>query len=147
MGVVARYNIYKSISTILTIGAPLLSLASCSELFVHRSETAISAAGVFAILFALLFFKDKLLENFKAPSPLIISICGLIILHLIENIIYPMKIVFWVTVVSTGIDELTFRRLYKGIERTFGDGLNDYKRFGFLFIRSSALTGGNDEQG
>jgi hypothetical protein len=116
-------------------------------LFVHRSETAVSAAGVFAILFALLFFKDKFLENFKVPSPLIISICGLIILHLIENIIYPMKIVFWVTVVSTGVDELTFRRLYKGIEQTFTDGIHDYKRFGFLFTRSDTLTGGSDEQG
>ena len=64
MKTVAKYNTFKGISTLLTAGTPFISLLSCSELFVHRSETAISAAGVFAMLFAILFFKDKLLENF-----------------------------------------------------------------------------------
>lgn len=146
MKTVARYNVYKLISTVLTMGTPIISLASCSELFIHRSDTSISAAGVFAILISFLFFKDKMLEKFKAPSPLVISIVGLILIHLIESIIYPIKIVFWVTVITTGVDAVTFRRMYKDIEKTLGDITKDYLKFGFLFTTTDNLIGGDDEQ-
>ena len=56
---VAKYNIFKGVSTLLTFGTPLLTLSCCGDFFVHRSETAISAAGIFAIVICLLLFKDK----------------------------------------------------------------------------------------
>ena len=141
MKAVAKYNLYKGLSTAMTVGTPIISLASCSELFIHRSDTAISAAGVFAILFALLFFKDKLMENIKIPSPFVISIIGLILIALIESIIYPIKIVFATTVVITGVDTVTFRRMYKNLEITFPEKVNKFKRFGFIIGTTDNVMG------
>ena len=141
MKAIAKYNLYKGLSTVMTVGTPIISLASCSELFIHRSNTAISAAGVFAILFALLFFKDKLMENIKIPSPFVISIIGLILISLIESIIYPMKIVFVTTVVITGIDTVTFRRMYKNLETTFPEKVNKFKQFGFIIGTTDNVMG------
>lgn len=141
MTFVSKYNIFKGISTALTVGTPIISLASCSELFVHRSDTSISAAGIFAILFAILFLKDKIVENFKMPSPFIISVCGLIAISLIESIIYPLKIVFITTVVATGIDTLTFRRIYKNIERSLPENASKYFKFGFIFGKTDEIVG------
>lgn len=136
MKIVSKYNTCKAVSTVLTVGTPILSLLSCSELYVHRSETAISAAGVFAILLSLLFVKDKLFENFKIPSPFVISIIGLIIIVMIESIIDPLKIVFISTMVATGIDTFTFRHMYKSIEVSLPESTNGYKHFGFIFAKS-----------
>jgi hypothetical protein len=141
LGVVGKYNLYKGLSTALTVGTPIVSLASCSELFVHRSETAISAAGVFAILFALLFFKDKLLENLKVPSPFIISIAGLIFIVMIESIIYPMKIVFITTAAITGVDSITFRTWYKKIEHELPEMADQFKHFGFIISKTEDVIG------
>ena len=141
MTLVSKYNTFKGISTVLTVGTPMISLASCSELFVHRSDTSISAAGIFAILFAILFLKDNIVENFKIPSPFIISVCGLIVISLIESIIYPLKIVFITTVVVTGIDTLTFRRIYKNIERSLPENVSKYFKFGFIFGKTDEIVG------
>lgn len=143
MTVVAKYNLYKGISTVLTAGTPIISLASCSQLFVHRSDTSISAAGVFAILFAILFFKDKFLENLKMPSPLVISIIGLILITMIESIIVPIKIVFATTVGTTAIDSVTFRRMYKQIENSLPEFAEKYKHFGLIFAKNDTVFGGD----
>lgn len=139
MKIVSKYNTCKAASTILTAGTPILSLLSCSDLYVHRSETAISAAGVFAVLFALLFAKDKLLENFKVPSPFVISIIGLIVIVMIESIIDPLKIVFISTVAATGVDTVTFRHMYKSMETSLPQSVNAYKHFGFIFTKSENI--------
>lgn len=143
MTFVAKYNLYKAVSTVLTVGTPIISLASCSQLFIHRSETSISAAGVFALLFAVLFFKDKLLENLKMPSPFVISVVGLVIIMMIESIIYPIKIVFATTVVTTAIDAVTFRRMYKIMERKFTEDVLEFKHFGFIFAKNDTVFGGD----
>ena len=141
MKTIAKYNLFKGVSTGLTMGTPIVTLACCSELFVHKSETAISAAGVFAILFAALFFKDKLLENLKMPSPFVISVIGLIVIMMIESIIAPLKIVFISTMVTTGVDTVTFRRIYKSMELDFPESAEKFKHFGFIFGKTENIIG------
>lgn len=138
---IAKYNIFKGVSTVITVGTPILSLVSCSELFAHRSDTAISAAGVFALIFALWFLKDKLAENFKLPSPFIASLVGLILIVMVENIIYPMKVVFLSTMITTGIDSLTFKRIYQELEKVLPDAAKTFKKFGFIFVKEKDLIG------
>ena len=73
MKTVAKYNICKGVSTLLTMGTPIVTLACCGSFFRERSSTAISAAGLMVILISLLFAKDKIAENFKAPSAFAIA--------------------------------------------------------------------------
>lgn len=136
---VAKYNLFKGISTALTVGTPMISLMSCSDLFVHRSDTAISMAGVLAILLSVLFFKDKIMENLKVPSPFIISVIGLVLILLVESIMHPMKVILTATAVVTGADTLVFKRLYKNIELDFPDDIEKYKHFGFVITKSEIL--------
>lgn len=138
---VAKYNTFKGVSTVLTVGTPVLSLMSCSDFFIHRSDTAISAAGIFALIFALCFLKDKLIENFKLPSVFVASLIGLIFIAMVESIIYPMKVVFLSTAVMTGIDELTFKRIYKELEATMPAAADTFKKFGFIFVKNKDLRG------
>ena len=141
---VFKYNLFKGISTVLTVGTPITTLCCCSELFIHRSDTAISAAGIFAILLTILLFKDKIAENFKVPSAFVISIAGLVLLLMIENILQPLKYVFIATACASGIDEITFKRFYKAVERNLPDAANDRKFAGFIFAFSNSLLGGNN---
>lgn len=136
---VAKYNMFKAISTIATIGTPIVTLALSSDFFVHRSDTSISAAGVFAILIAALFAKDKLAENFKIPSPFVTCAITLVIVLMIESIITPIKIVCVATLISTGIDTLTFRRIYKSLELEFPPAFKKYEHFGFLWTTTDKL--------
>lgn len=139
MGTVMKYNIFKAVSTIMTAGAPIITLACCSSFFVHRSETAISAAGMFSLFIAILFLKDKIAENFKMPSALILSLVGFILIRMIENIIMPIKIVCIVTMITSGIDEITFKQFYKRLSSKLPDSVNEYKKFGFIFTTSKKL--------
>ena len=50
MKTVAKYNICKGVSDVLTLGTPITTLLLCSDFFIHRSDTAISAAGIFVII-------------------------------------------------------------------------------------------------
>ena len=140
---VAKYNTCKGISTALTVGTPIITLCCCSDMFVHRSETAISAAGVFAILLALLFAKDKIAENFKIPSAFVLSFAMLIALLMIEELIQPLKYVCITTLCTSGIDELTFKRMYKSVERKFPQGYEGSKVAGFMVTTSNSLLGGS----
>lgn len=141
MKLVAKYNVFKALSLLLTVSTPLLTLISCSEFFVHRSDTAISTAGIITIVICALFFKDKILENFKVPSPFLFSLISLIIIVCIESIIYPMKCVLISTVVVTGVDTLTFRRIYKNAERLLPDDVEKFKKFGFITAKTETITG------
>lgn len=142
---VAKYNLYKGISTVLSVGTPIVTMACCGDFFIHRSDTAISAAGVFAILIASLFFKDKIAENFKSPSALVVSIVVFILTLLVENLTYPIKAVCIATIAACGIDELTFKTWYKRLERVFPESAVDYKHFGFLFTTTKNLLGGDNK--
>lgn len=136
---VAKYNTFKGVSTVLTLGTPIVTLACFGDFFIHRSETAISAAGIFAAIIVMLIFKDKFAENWKAPSAFIVSTIMVILILFIEHIILPMKYVCIMTMVSTGIDELIFKRVYKQIEELLPKEAKAYKKIGFLFTHSSTL--------
>lgn len=139
MGPVMKYNTCKTVSTLLTVGAPIITLASCSDFFVHQSETAISAAGMFAILLSMLFLKDKIAENFKMPSALVIAITCYVLIQIIKNLIAPIELVCIVTMITAGIDELTFKNWYKGLMNTLPNNANNYKKFGLIITTSKKL--------
>ena len=136
---VGKYNTFKGISTLLTIGTPIITLACCGDFFTERPATAISAAGVFAILIALLFAKDKLAEKIKTPSAFILSAAVLVIIVVVENIILPMKYVCIATMIASGVDELTFKRLYKALEYKMPQSWQAYEHFGFIFARTQDI--------
>lgn len=137
---VAKYNTYKGVSTVLTVGAPIATLACYGDFFVQRSETTVSAAAVFAILIAMLFAKDKLAENFKCPSAFIVSCIGLVFVTLVENILYPIKMVCRVTILTSGIDELTFKRMCKDIGIELPKLYKDYMHCGFICTSTDNLV-------
>ena len=136
---VGKYNTFKGISTLLTIGTPIITLACCGDFFVERPATAISAAGVFAILIALLFAKDKLAEKIKSPSAFIISAAVLVIIVVVENILLPMKYVCIATMIASGVDELTFKRMYKALECKMPQCWQAYEHFGFIFAKTQDI--------
>lgn len=136
---VGKYNTFKGISTLLTIGTPIITLACCGDFFVERPATAISAAGVFAILIALLFAKDKLAEKIKTPSAFIISAAVLVIIVVVENILLPMKYVCIATMIASGVDELTFKRMYKALECKMPQCWQAYEHFGFIFAKTQDI--------
>lgn len=145
MKTVSKYNLFKGVSTALTMGTPIVTLLSCSELFIHRSDTAISAAGIFAILIVALLFKDKIAENFKVPSAFVLSLVILVLVVLVENVMLPVKYICITTMIASGIDEVTFKRFYKQIEAKFPQEAQLYKHFGFLFTTTDTLEGANNE--
>ena len=136
---VGKYNTFKGISTLLTIGTPIITLACCGDFFTERPATAISAAGGFAILIALLFAKDKIAEKIKTPSAFILSAAVLVIIVVVENIILPMKYVCIATMVASGVDELTFKRMYKALEYKMPQSWQSYEHFGFIFARTQDI--------
>lgn len=145
MKIVSKYNTFKGVSTVLTVGTPIVTLACCGGLFKDSPASAISAAGIFAILITLLFCKDKLAENFKFPSAFIISAVVLILVILIEHITKCIKIVCFATIITSGVDELTFKKFYKLLEMKFPDNAKQFKHFGFYFITTKKLMEANDE--
>ena len=136
---VGKYNTFKGISTLLTMGTPIITLACCGDFFVERPATAISAAGIFAILIALLFAKDKLAEKIKTPSAFIISAAVLVIIVVVENILLPMKYVCIATMIASGVDELTFKRMYKALECKMPQCWQAYEHFGFIFAKTQDI--------
>lgn len=142
---VAKYNTYKGVSTVLTIGTPMVTLACCGDFFVHRSDTAISAAGMFSLFIVLLLFKDKFAEKWKMPSAFILSLVMFILLIMVEKIMLPMKYVCIATMISTGIDELTFKRFYKQIELLLPEQAQAFKHIGFIFTTTKNLEAMNNK--
>lgn len=138
MTTVTKYNLCKGASTLCTIGTPIITMCCCSDFFISQPDTAISATGVFAILLSLLFAKDKLAENFKMPSAFIVSIVTLILILMIESIIVPIKYVCIATMCTTGIDEITFKRMYKNIDCKLSNK-NVNKFAGFITTSSNNL--------
>ena len=135
---VAKYNTCKGISTFLTLGTPITTLAICGAEIVTPAGK-ISFAGAMVILITLLFAKDKLAENFKVPSAFVVSIVGLMLILLIENILVPIKAVFIATMITSGIDELTFKSFYKQIETLLPKQAKAFKKVGFIFASSEKI--------
>lgn len=139
MKMVAKYNTYKAISTLLTVGTPMVTLLACGDSFLQSPKSTVSAAGIFMLLFSVLLFKDKIMENFKMPSATIIALIVLILVMLIENILAPIKIMCIMTIAASGIDKLTFDPAYHALEKAMGDGAQIYKHFGFLFCKTETV--------
>lgn len=135
---VAKYNTCKGISTVLTLGTPITTLAICGAEIVTPAGK-ISFAGAMVILITLLFAKDKLAENFKVPSAFVVSIVGLLLILLVENILVPIKAVFIATMITSGVDELTFKSFYKQTEILLPEQAKAFKKFGFIFASSEQI--------
>ncbi len=136
---VAKYNTFKGISTGITFGAPIATMLAVGELLVERPSTAISGGAVFALLLSALLLKDKLAENFKMPSALVIAVMVFVFCVLVEKIIRPMKIISLVTIIACGVDELTFKGFYKRIETGFPKKAREYKHYGFYTVRQPQI--------
>ena len=134
---VAKYNTFKGISTALTVGTPIATLFACGDLFIHRSETAISAAGILGIIILMCIFKDKIAEKWKVPSAFVLSAAMFILTLLLEHIV--IRYVCLTTMIATGVDELTFKRFYKTIEILLPKEAEAYKHLGFLFTNTDKL--------
>ena len=133
MGSIAKYNIFKGVSTVLTIGTPIITLLCTNSFFRTRSTTAISAAGILGILIVLLFAKDKIAEKFKFPGAFPLCLGLLILLYLVEHIVVPMKYVLWTSTIAAGLDTITFKVYYKQQEALLPPEAQAYKHFGFIF--------------
>lgn len=143
MKAVAKYNLFKGISTVLTVGTPIITLAACSDFFIHEPRKSVSAGGMFAIFIALLFLKDKIAEKFKVPSAFLISTVTLVLLLMVESIMEPLKYVSIATMCTSGVDELTFKRFYKKIEKSFPKDADTNKFAGFMFTTTDNIYGGS----
>lgn len=137
---ILKYNLCKTMSLLLTVGTPIITLAFCGELFVHRSETAISTAGLITIGLMLLIFKDKVAENLKVPSAFVLSTSLLILIILIEHILLPVKYVCISTMIATGVDEISFKRIYKRTELQMPDEAKLYKYIGYYVTTSKKIN-------
>lgn len=136
---IAKYNTYKGISTGLTFGTPIIAAACLGDFFVQSPEAAMSGTAVFAVLLAALFAKDKVAERFKAPSALIVALIVFIFCVVVENILFPLKIVSAVTMAACGVDELTFKGLYKRTELKLPQSAQAFKHLGFYGVKQSTL--------
>ena len=139
MSNVAKYNTFKGISTALTFATPITTMLVMGESFAKSPATAISGTAVFALLLTALFAKDKLAEKFKAPSALVLAIVVFVFCIIVENILLPLKIIALMTMAACGVDELTFKNLYKHIEAGFPMQSAVYKRFGFYGVRQATI--------
>lgn len=136
---VAKYNITKGISTVLTMGTPIITMFCCGDFFVKDTGTAISSLGVLTLLFVLLFTKDKIAENWKAPSTMIVAGIIFVFTTMIKNIITPIQIVAGFTFLAGALDEATVKSLYKRYELLLPTNAKVHKHFGFIFSTLSKL--------
>lgn len=136
---VAKYNTYKGVSTALTFGTPFATMLVVGDMFTKQPSTAISGAAVFAMLLSALFAKDKLAEKFKAPSALLVAVIAFVLCVIVENILLPVKIIALAAIISCGVDELTFKQLYKRIELSFSEKAGAFKRFGFYAAKQEKI--------
>ena len=138
MGKVAKYNVSKGISTVATIGTPIIGLVSSSiDIVTPAGKMSITACIV--CLIAFLFAKDKLAENLKMPPAFITAGIFLGIILMIENILVPLKAILIASMIVSGIDEFTFKRIYKQLESMMPENIKNYKHVGFIFTTSEKL--------
>ena len=136
---VAKYNTCKAMSTVLTVGTPIATMACCGDMFIHRSDTALSATAVFAFLLSMLFLKDKVLDFIKTPTALKVAVIGFVFCVVVGNLIETLRIVFGMTIAASAVDELTFKRIYNNRVLGFPESYEQYKKFGFMFTTTENL--------
>lgn len=143
---VFKYNLFKSLSLLVTCVPSFLVTAYYGDFIIRDSKATISFAGVMSILVAVLFLKNKIAENFKVPSPFIVACVLFFLTILIEHILLQVKMTCLVIMISTGIDELSFKRIYKSIEVLMPEKIKAYKHLGFYICKSDKLKEFADEQ-
>ena len=139
-----KYNLSKGISLLLTVGTPITIVILCSDFIVHSSAASISMTGVIALLFSALFLKDKIAENVKFTSPFIIASILFVSILLLESILIPMKYACLGTIIASGIDELTCKRIYKQTEKFLPETAEVYKHFGFYICKTKDIKNVNN---
>ena len=139
MSNVAKYNLFKFLSMLIT-SIPIIAVTFYySDVIVQSSGASVSVTGIVAILLIGLFFKNKIAENFKIPSPFIISAALFVTILLVEQVLLPAKYTCLTAMLACGVDELTFKNVYKRVELLLPDKKKAYKHFGFYFCRTSTL--------
>ena len=142
---VFKYNLFKVISLLLTVLTPLITAFQCSDFIIYDNNASISMAGIIAILIAALFLKNKIAENFKLPSPFVIATVLFVIIIVVESVLFPVKMICLSVMVSCGIDELTFKRIYKRIELLLPKEAEAYKHLGFICCRTETIKEHSNE--
>lgn len=140
MSNLAKYNISKGVSTVLTMGTPIVSMFCCGDFFVKKTSASISAVGIVCILFVLLFTKDKIAENWKVPSAMIVAGIIFALTSMVKAIIEPIQIISFVTFIACTLDEATVKSLYKRYELLLPASASVYKKFGFIFATMNMLN-------
>lgn len=143
---VLKYNILKCISLLLTVGTPSVTMIVLNTVMADSPAGAISIVTILSLLFSCIFLKDKIAENLKMPSPLVLVIILLGIIFLLESILLLAKYTCVITAIMCGVDELTFKNWYKRLEKGFAKdypnvNVNDSKKFGFIISTSKKLFG------
>ena len=136
---VGKYNVFKALSIFVTCVPTTITSFYFSKDMIKNSGQSISLVGVIGILIAILFLKNKIAENIKFPSPFVFATILFVIIVMIEQILYPVKCVCLVTMVVTGIDELSFKRIYKRLELFFSNTAPAYKHFGFYCCKTEKI--------
>ena len=143
---VAKYNICKGVSTVFTMGTPIISTLRCADFFKQSTGTSISGLGILALLFTLLFTKDKLAENVKMPSAMVLAGIIFILTSMIANVAYAVQIISGATFIAAGLDEASTKKLYKHYEKLLPEIAQDYKHFGFIFAKLETLVKAEGEK-
>lgn len=138
---VAKYNLFKILSMLITCIPTLAVSYYFTKDMIKDPGQSMSLAGVIAILIVIAFMKDKLAENFKIPSPFVASTVIFIFVVVIEKILVGVKFTCLTTMFVCAIDELTFKRIYKRIEMLMPESKQAYKHLGFYFCKSETLFG------
>ena len=143
---ICKYNIFKALSILITSIPTLLVALSFGNDIIQSSSKSISFTGLVGIFLAFLFLKNKIAENFKLPSPFIVSAVLFVLILFVESIIIPVKMTCLTVMIVCGIDELTFKRIYKRIELLLPDKKEAYKHLGFYVCKTETILGDlNDE--
>lgn len=138
---VGKYNLFKGLSMLITCIPTLAVAFSYGDVIVKDVGASMSLAAIIGIFFAALFLKNKIAENFKIPSTFVIATALFIIVVLVEKILLPVKSTCLTVMIACGIDELSFKRIYKRIELKLPENREVYKHFGFYICKTETLLG------
>ena len=136
---VAKYNLFKLLSVLITCIPTLLVSYHFTKDIVKDPGQSISLAGVIGIIVVAAFMKDKIAENFKMPSPFIVSTIIFIFVIVIEKILVGVKFTCLSAMIFCAIDELIFKRIYKRLDMLMPENKEVYKHFGFYFCKTETL--------
>ena len=141
MKLVGKYNLFKGMSIMITVVPVMLATFSQRNLIIKDGGTSVSFAAVIGVLIAFLMLKNKIAENVKMPSAFIISTILFVTIVMIEQILIPVKLISLTAMISCGIDELSFKRIYKRLELRLPELSESYKHFGLYLVKTDKLLG------